>query len=473
MKTPTLNYFKRANKTPKSVTALSGKLILSDSNWVLLEVPNAIVYGLYAALDVPGIELPKHKGKLNAHISVMRAEEVEAIGGGDIISERGKSYHFQIGNLKEVKPIGWEGVERVWFVEAFSPELSQLRRSYGLTSLPKKGNKNLKFHITVAIRKSRVLQENKVTKTASIKDAVKLFSKHSDEIQGVTTGLTPEQLRQVPGYTQPTPHNPLNAARQISQSPDLSSFANSNAVSARNTPSPIAKPNFFSDYRDYFLRAHAPNASFLGLVSPENRQQIEQRVPADALTHAAQAGPIVSAGALATAGGVAAAPAIQGAVAPVLTGFSARKSMPTFTNFMRRLKSRPKQPPKPTANPAGSTASPASDPFSAFRPKTPGTSTTPANVGGRNWRGTVGKNFSRASNLAGAYLMFSAINDAVNPKDNDQSYLDNSNEYPTISEFLNSGGQMGSETQNAPSAPSSGLDFDDPTKTRLKRYTYL
>ena len=186
MKTLTLNYYKRANKTPKPVTALSGKLILSDSNWVLLEVPNAIVYGLYAALDVPGIELPKHKGKLNAHISVMRYEEVEAIGGGDIISERGKTYHFQIGNLKEVKPIGWDGVERVWFVEAFSPELSQLRRSYGLTSLPKKGNKNLKFHITVAIRKARVLQENKVTKTASIKDAVKLFSKHSDEIQGVT-----------------------------------------------------------------------------------------------------------------------------------------------------------------------------------------------------------------------------------------------------------------------------------------------
>ena len=148
------------------VYALSGRLVLSKSGWLLLEVPNSVVHGFFAALHVPGIELPRHTdGSFNAHISVMRREEVDKIGAKNI-TETVRIFKYQVGELREVRPLSWDGVSKVWFLTVKSPELEMLRKSYGLSALPKKGDRTLSFHITVAIRKTKVLYENEITKIA-------------------------------------------------------------------------------------------------------------------------------------------------------------------------------------------------------------------------------------------------------------------------------------------------------------------
>jgi hypothetical protein len=148
----------------ESTIALGGRLYMSKSGWLLLTVPNAFIRSLYASLNELGVELPTKDtndpaSPVNAHISVMNADEVAAIGGPDVITERGKVYHYQLGKVKTTTPDGWDGVSKVWFVEVYSPELQTLRKSYGLSPLPR-----YPFHITFAIRKRNVLRDNEIRK---------------------------------------------------------------------------------------------------------------------------------------------------------------------------------------------------------------------------------------------------------------------------------------------------------------------
>lgn len=145
---------------------LTGRLYLSHTNWLMLSVPNAVGRGAFAALDEEGVELPTddETGLYNAHISVMRPEEVEQIGGADRISERGKMFAYQLGAIKTVRPDNWEGVSRVWFFDVHSPMLQRLRLSYGLPALPQKRGEDIPFHISVAIRRTRVLRDSDVAK---------------------------------------------------------------------------------------------------------------------------------------------------------------------------------------------------------------------------------------------------------------------------------------------------------------------
>ena len=154
----------------EAVYALTGRLYASQSGWILLSVPNNVVRGLFDAMQEPGISLPpgSNGGPFNAHISVMRSEEVEQIGGADKITERGHFFSYQLGQLKSVTPLGWDDVSKVWFVEVKSPELQALRKSYGLPALPNRNGTELQFHITVAVRKKNVLRPNETSKVASI-----------------------------------------------------------------------------------------------------------------------------------------------------------------------------------------------------------------------------------------------------------------------------------------------------------------
>lgn len=147
---------------------MHGKLYLSATGWLLLSVPNDLARGVFNTLSAPGIELPTDiEGKFNAHISVMKSEEIESVGGPNRITERGHDFSYRITNFKTVEPKTWEGVSKVWMLEVKSPELEQLRKSYGLTPLP---NEDHQFHITVAIRKKHVLRNNDITKTSSTLD---------------------------------------------------------------------------------------------------------------------------------------------------------------------------------------------------------------------------------------------------------------------------------------------------------------
>ncbi len=144
---------------------LKGMLYLSQTGYVLLSVANAFVRGIFANMHEPGISLPPspHGQGLDAHITVFRPEEVKEIGGPDKITERGKQFAYTLGRLKTMEPgENWPGVERVWFCHVHSPELQELRRSYGLDGFPDKGQKP--FHVTVAVRRRGVLARNDKSK---------------------------------------------------------------------------------------------------------------------------------------------------------------------------------------------------------------------------------------------------------------------------------------------------------------------
>jgi hypothetical protein len=116
-------------------------------------------------MNVPGAELPLDEdGTLNAHVTVLRPEDIEQIGGADRISERGNEYGWQLGQIHEVEPFGWPEMEKVWFVRVESPELEKLRKSYGLSALPTKNGVELPFHATVGRRRRGVLRENDIRK---------------------------------------------------------------------------------------------------------------------------------------------------------------------------------------------------------------------------------------------------------------------------------------------------------------------
>lgn len=152
---------KEAGDTTPSYS-LSGMLYVSKTGWGLVTVPNALVRGVFSALDETGIELPLHDGQLEAHITVFSKEDIDALGGPDKITERGKRFHYRLGGLNTVDPEGWPEMSKAWLLRIHSPELQALRRSYGLSSLPKDGKHD--FHVTVAVRRRGVLGRNEKSK---------------------------------------------------------------------------------------------------------------------------------------------------------------------------------------------------------------------------------------------------------------------------------------------------------------------
>lgn len=147
---------------------LRGELYLSRSGWLLVRVPNSLARGAFAALHVPGAELPPGvgaDGAFDAHISVMSPAEVERIGGAEKITERGKQFAYTLGPVRVVRPTNWPGVARVYYIEVRSPELEKLRKSYGLSGLPQDGRG--RFRISFAIVRSGVLRDNALAKAGS------------------------------------------------------------------------------------------------------------------------------------------------------------------------------------------------------------------------------------------------------------------------------------------------------------------
>lgn len=164
-----LGWLYRGNKQAATSYPLSGRLYLSKSGWLLLSVPNALVRGVFDALSAPGTELPLagvmnvpdvQPELLNAHISVMTADEVAKIGANKI-NERGHMYGYTLAGLSELDVKNVDGVSKVWVLKVLSPGLAALRKSYGL---PPKLHDQHDFHITIAVRRKRVLDNNSVSK---------------------------------------------------------------------------------------------------------------------------------------------------------------------------------------------------------------------------------------------------------------------------------------------------------------------
>lgn len=172
MDTPTLaqEFFQKLAEDMAPANNLAGIFYISEHNgrpWGSLAVPNSLVRGVFQAMSEPGIELPPSEGgKLNAHITVVRPEEIMAVGGPDKFkADRGKQFTYSIGRLVSVAPRGWDEMSKAWMLRVNSPALTQLRKSYGLSAKP--NNDKYDFHISVAVRRKKVLQRGTTTKVVS------------------------------------------------------------------------------------------------------------------------------------------------------------------------------------------------------------------------------------------------------------------------------------------------------------------
>lgn len=134
--------FKVASK-PKPVW-LEGVLKQMDDGFTYLDIPDSLIKPFIQMIPdevVHPKELTDHYA--GCHISVMDADDVK----DKDIKEIGDTFAFQITGVEEVKPEGWKGVERVFFVVVDAPELEDLREKYDLSRLIK----GHQFHITVGV----------------------------------------------------------------------------------------------------------------------------------------------------------------------------------------------------------------------------------------------------------------------------------------------------------------------------------
>lgn len=126
--------------------------------WAFLQVDKGIPSSAFQALQYNGVPCePRYD---NPHVTVVRASEVEELqkvygkdGWKDAILTGGDQFEFWLKEMVDVEPIGWDEMDRVWFIRIESPELQRRRMSLGLTPLPTADNgMELDFHITVAVR---------------------------------------------------------------------------------------------------------------------------------------------------------------------------------------------------------------------------------------------------------------------------------------------------------------------------------
>jgi hypothetical protein len=147
----------------RAAVELSGLLQLTSAGQLVVTVPASLARGVFDAMTEPGISLPADVGgKDSRNILVMTADEVAVSGGPQKITERGKPFRYRLGELVEQPARNWPGVSRCWLLRVISPELSQLRVSYGLSKKP--NNDRDDFAIIVACRKLGVLSAGAVSK---------------------------------------------------------------------------------------------------------------------------------------------------------------------------------------------------------------------------------------------------------------------------------------------------------------------
>lgn len=154
---------------------MTGLLQITNSDYLIIGVPTALVRGVFDAMHEPGISLPGavDEGALRAGIVVMTPTELKQVGGADKISERGKHFTYYLGELKETPAKGWPGVSTCWHLRIKSTELGKLRRSYGLST---KVEGDSDFSIIVALRKTGVLTSNTTSKAIKQKGSQELPS---------------------------------------------------------------------------------------------------------------------------------------------------------------------------------------------------------------------------------------------------------------------------------------------------------
>jgi DNA-directed RNA polymerase subunit beta len=139
-----------------------GELVCEDSKsdkpWAYLKIHKGLPEAAYQALVDQGVECePRYD---LPHISVLRNWEAQQLIGKygkkwKTICGHGRKFPFSLQNaMVDLDPEGWKEMDRVWFLEAKSPELRAHRKSLGFEDLPRgdDSGKEFQFHVTVAVK---------------------------------------------------------------------------------------------------------------------------------------------------------------------------------------------------------------------------------------------------------------------------------------------------------------------------------
>ncbi len=129
--------------------SVKGALALDSRGFFYLDLDDRYIYDLFDRLNEIGTEIPPYffPGGYGAHISIALSSEI--FSREQVAHLLGEEISFTITGCYFVKPEGWEGIKRVWFLTVDAPELSNIRIDLGLS--PKIHNHE--FHITFAIEK--------------------------------------------------------------------------------------------------------------------------------------------------------------------------------------------------------------------------------------------------------------------------------------------------------------------------------
>jgi hypothetical protein len=132
--------------------SLSAELKQDDRGFVYLDIPDEHVNTLFQLCDEAGAELPPYfgKGMAGAHVSVISSDEMRA---GLTIADVGKKFNFRIVNADAIRPSGWKGVDKVWYLTLDAPELESLRVRNGFS--PRISDHD--FHLTFGIKRAPAL----------------------------------------------------------------------------------------------------------------------------------------------------------------------------------------------------------------------------------------------------------------------------------------------------------------------------
>jgi hypothetical protein len=130
---------------------LQATLKQDSKGFTYLDIPDEDLKDLYSFFKQAGMELPPYFGPkmAGAHVSVIESQEMRQLKHVPI-QEIGQTFHFRIAELTTLKPIGFKGTSKVWFLTLACPQLETVRTRYGLAP---RLHEDHDFHLTFAIEK--------------------------------------------------------------------------------------------------------------------------------------------------------------------------------------------------------------------------------------------------------------------------------------------------------------------------------
>ena len=136
----------------KHKPVLSAELKQDKNGFTYLDIPDEYVRSLFKYFEIDQAQLPPYFGRkmAGAHVSILSSNEMK-MKPGLTIGELGKKFDFRIVDMRSLKPEGWKGVDKVYFLTLRCLEAESMRSGYGFSP---EISEHHDFHLTFGMQKS-------------------------------------------------------------------------------------------------------------------------------------------------------------------------------------------------------------------------------------------------------------------------------------------------------------------------------